>query len=45
MVGRFQGATQKYTPIDGIEIVWINGLPIDQPKCGFRGELCKPKES
>ena len=40
LVGRFRGATQIYTPTQGVTIVWPKGLPIDMPTCGYAGELC-----
>lgn len=40
LVGRFQGATNMYKPVPNVEISWPNGLPVNMPRCGFRGELC-----
>ncbi|XP_071172165.1 atrial natriuretic peptide receptor 1-like [Mytilus edulis] len=40
LVGRFRGATSNYEPIPGVSIQWRNGLPLDTPVCGFRGEWC-----
>ncbi|XP_061187794.1 atrial natriuretic peptide receptor 1-like, partial [Saccostrea echinata] len=40
VVGKFYGATLNYSPVAGIDIKWIKGLPVDVPACGFSGELC-----
>ncbi|XP_060081858.1 atrial natriuretic peptide receptor 1-like, partial [Ylistrum balloti] len=40
IVGVFQGSTQEYKAIVGIEIMWPNGLPVDMPACGYENELC-----
>ncbi|WAR12363.1 ANPRA-like protein [Mya arenaria] len=43
MVGRFRGASQAYVPLNGVEVVWPRGKPLDVPTCGFQGELCVPE--
>lgn len=40
VVGKFFGSTLLYSPVPGMEIKWIKGIPVDVPDCGFTGELC-----
>ncbi|XP_052677730.1 atrial natriuretic peptide receptor 1-like [Crassostrea angulata] len=40
VVGKFFGSTLLYSPVPGVEIKWIKGIPVDVPDCGFTGELC-----
>ena len=38
--------SQLYRTFDGIVIDWVSGQPpIDEPACGYRGQLCIPSKT
>ncbi|XP_052230204.1 atrial natriuretic peptide receptor 1-like isoform X2 [Dreissena polymorpha] len=43
-VGRFMGVLLEYSPLPNVSIVWPNGLPPDEPPCGFVGDKCKEEK-
>ncbi|XP_021348353.1 atrial natriuretic peptide receptor 1-like [Mizuhopecten yessoensis] len=44
-VGTFKGSTLQYIPVLGVAIHWPNGLPIDEPICGYTGDKCIAKDN
>ncbi|XP_060079814.1 atrial natriuretic peptide receptor 1-like [Ylistrum balloti] len=44
-VGTFIGSSLLYVPVPGVNIHWPNGLPLDEPACGYVGEKCIPKDN